>query len=83
MDRGSRHARIDARPGPLTVDLNPTAVLVIGMQNDFGTEGGMFRRAGVYISTIQATGGLTAHVLLEAHIPALSVNHLKRGHRAT
>ena len=83
MDRGSSHAYVDARPGPLTVDLNPTAVLAIGMQNDFGTEGGMFRRAGICISTIQATGRLTAHVPLAAHDAALPVNSLKMRRRAT
>jgi ureidoacrylate peracid hydrolase len=57
---------IDARPHPLTIDLAKTAVIVVDMQNDFGSEGGMFHRAGIDISHIQATVAPTARVLKAA-----------------
>ena len=50
----TRETEIDARPEPITIDLNKTAVLVIDMQNDFGADGGMFERAGIDISGIRA-----------------------------
>lgn len=43
-----------ARPEPLDLDLALTAVIVVDMPNDFGTEGGMFDRAGIDISPIKA-----------------------------
>src|SRR4029453_7292683 len=41
-----------------------TAVLVVDMQNDFGTKGGMFDRAGIDLSMIQRAVGPTAKVLI-------------------
>ncbi len=35
MTAPSRIVSIEARPAPLTIDLARSAVLVIGMQNDF------------------------------------------------
>ena len=43
----ARMVSIDARPGPLTMDLARVAVLVIDMQNDFAIQGGIFGRAGI------------------------------------
>ena len=36
---------LDARPGPISIEPERTALLVIDMQNDFGTKGGIFDRA--------------------------------------
>ena len=38
---------IDARPEPLGIDKSRAAILVIDMQNDFGSKGRMFGRAGM------------------------------------
>lgn len=57
---------VNARPEPLSIDVASTAVLVIDMQNDFGSVGGMFERAGIDISGIQATIGPTSRVLAAA-----------------
>jgi ureidoacrylate peracid hydrolase len=43
-----------------------TAVIVVDMQNDFGSKGGMFDRAGIDISGIQEAVGPTAKVLAAA-----------------
>ena len=45
--------RIQARPEPVDLDPARTAVLVIDMQNAFGSPGGMFDRVGVPIGSIQ------------------------------
>jgi nicotinamidase-related amidase len=44
---------IKARPEPISVQLSRTAVLVVDMQNDFGSKGGMFDRAGIDVSIIR------------------------------
>jgi hypothetical protein len=44
---------IEARPQAVSIDTATTAVIVVDMQNDFGTKGGMFDRAGIDISGIQ------------------------------
>lgn len=51
----ARQISVEARPGPLVIDPRQTAVLVVDAQNDFAAEGGMFHRAGIDISPIQAT----------------------------
>ena len=53
MTPPARVISVEARPGPMTIDLTHSAVLVIDMQNDFGAQGGMFERAGIDISVIQ------------------------------
>ena len=47
--RGSQRVTIEARPGPLTIAPQKTAVIVVDMQNDFGAENGMFARAGMTV----------------------------------
>jgi hypothetical protein len=47
MDMKARMAPIEARPDALTIDVSRTAVIVVDMQNDFGSKGGMFDRAGL------------------------------------
>jgi ureidoacrylate peracid hydrolase len=47
--------RIEAKPEPINIEPYKTAVIVVDMQNDFGSKCGMFDRAGLDISMIQAT----------------------------
>ena len=47
------------------------------MQNDFGSEGGMFQRAGINISMIQAAVAPTAKVLAAARKEGIKVIYLK------
>ena len=54
---------LEALPGVITIDAAKTAVIVVDMQNDFGTEGGMFHRAGIDITMIQRAVGPAAKVL--------------------
>jgi ureidoacrylate peracid hydrolase len=72
---------LDARPGPINIDAEKTAVLVIDMQNDFGTKGGIFDRAGIDISQIQKAVAPTARVLAAARKAGMKVIYLKMGFR--
>ncbi|MDQ4100224.1 MAG: cysteine hydrolase [Chloroflexota bacterium] len=72
-------ATVDARPNPLTIDPRATAIIVVDMQNDFGAEGGMFVRAGIDISGIQAAVEPTARTLDVARSAGMPVIYLKMG----
>ncbi|MER8480650.1 cysteine hydrolase [Mesorhizobium sp. M1163] len=71
---------IDARPQPVSIDPAKTAVLVVDMQNDFGSKGGMFDRAGIDISGIQRAVRPTASVIAAARKSRLPVIYLKMGY---
>ena len=53
-----------------------TAVVVVDMQNDFGSKGGLFDRAGLDISMIQKAVGPTARVLASARDAGIKVIYL-------
>jgi ureidoacrylate peracid hydrolase len=72
---------LDARPEPITLDPEKTALLVVDMQNDFGTKGGMFDRAGIDISQIQRAVAPTARVIAAARKAGIQVIYLKMGFR--
>ena len=73
----TRILTIDAKPEPIAIDAAKTAVIVVDMQNDFGSEGGMFQRAGIDISMIQAAVAPTAKVLTSARKEGIKVIYLK------
>ena len=68
-----RTVTIEARPQAVSIDTATTAVVVVDMQNDFGTKGGMFDRAGIDISGIQKAVGPTANVLELAEVSHFGV----------
>jgi hypothetical protein len=73
QSRAGRRVTIDARPAAITLDTSTTAVIVVDMQNDFGSKGGMFERAGIDISGIQKAVAPTARVLDAARKAGLKV----------
>lgn len=77
----ARIVSVIAKPDPLTFDLSRTAVLVIDMQNDFGSRGGMFDRAGINITIIRQTIAPTARVLTAARRCGVPVIYLTMQHR--
>lgn len=77
-----RVATIQARPHAVSFDLSRTAVIVVDMQNDFGAENGMFHRAGIDISMIQAAVTPTARVLTAARLSRMPIIYLKMGFQA-
>jgi ureidoacrylate peracid hydrolase len=70
---------IEARPQPIELDPTKTAVIVVDMQNDFGSEGGMFERAGIDISGIREVVPAIARVLDAARTAGMPVVYLKMG----
>ena len=72
---------LNAKPQPIHVDPAKTAVIVVDMQNDFGSKGGMFDRAGIDISGIQRAVAPTARVLDAARKAGIHVVYLKMAYR--
>lgn len=70
-----------ARPAPFPLDPARAAIIVVDMQNDFGSVGGMFDRAGIDISGIGATVAPTARVLAAARQAGMAVVYLQMQHR--
>jgi hypothetical protein len=75
-----RMFKLDAKPTSLTVDTAKTAIIVVDMQNDFATKGGMFARAGIDISMIQRAVAPTARVLAAGRKASIKVVYLKTAH---
>ena len=72
---------VDARPEPFGFDASSTAVVVVDMQNDFGHSDGMFGRAGIDLSGIQATIAPTADALAAARAAGIRIVYLKMAFR--
>ncbi len=75
--RQGQRFTIQARPEPITIDPATTAVIVVDMQNDFGSKGGMFERAGIDISGIQRAVAPTKATLEAARKARIHVVYLK------
>ena len=71
--------QIQSRPEPVEIDPARTALLVIDMQNAFGSPGGMFDKAGVPISTIEAAVAPTRAAVEAARRAGLKIVYLKMG----
>jgi ureidoacrylate peracid hydrolase len=71
---------LDARPRAVTLDPERTAVLVVDFQHDFASSGGMFARAGIDVSGIQAAATATRPVLAAAREAAIPIVYLKMEH---
>jgi ureidoacrylate peracid hydrolase len=72
---------LDTNSGAIPFDPSSTAVIVVDMQNDFGSEGGMFHRAGLDISGIRSCIAPTARVLALARGAGVKIVYLKMGFR--
>jgi ureidoacrylate peracid hydrolase len=81
QSRPGRRVTIEAKPQPLEINTAKTAVIVVDMQNDFGTKGGMFERAGIDISGIQKAVPPTARVLEAARTSGIKVVYLKMAYQ--
>jgi ureidoacrylate peracid hydrolase len=81
MVGGARTLEIPARPSPLRLRTDRTAVVVVDMQNDFASPGGMFQRAGIDVRGIQAIVAPIARLLDAARAAGLLVVYLKMGFR--
>src|SRR5438445_7784636 len=77
-----RIVALDAQPQSIDVDLTKTAVIVVDMENDFVSKGGLFDRAGVDISGAQKAVASTAKVLAATRAAELRIIYLKMGYQA-
>src|SRR5438045_9343553 len=64
---------VDAKPEPIAINPKNTAVIVVDMENDFVSKGGMFDRAGADISGAQKAIAPTAQVLTAARAAAVMI----------
>ena len=71
--------KLEAKPQPIDLDLSRTAVIVVDMQNDFVSKGGMFDHKGLEISMNQAAVAPTAKVLSAAREAGIRIIYLKMG----
>src|SRR6516164_9560570 len=72
---------VEARPEALAINPAQSAIIVVDMQNDFGSEGGMFALAGIDISGIRNAIAPTARVLAAAREAGMTIVYLKMGFR--
>jgi ureidoacrylate peracid hydrolase len=72
---------VDAKPEPVAIIPKNTAVIVVDMENDFATKGGMFDRAGVDISGAQKVIAPTAKVLAAARAMGMKIIYLRMAYR--
>ena len=73
---------LQAKPQAIEIDPTRTALIVVDMQNDFGSKGGMFDRAGIDISDIQAAIAPTGRAIEAARKSGIPVIYLKMGFQA-
>jgi ureidoacrylate peracid hydrolase len=83
---GSSHATtrtftLPAKPAPINIETAKTAIIVVDMQNDFGTKGGMLDRAGLDISMIQRAVPPTARVIAAGRKAGIKIVYLKMAFR--
>lgn len=72
---------LKAQPADIAFDSKTSAVLVVDMQNDFGSSGGMFDRAGIPIAGIRAVVPNIATALEAARAAGLRIVYIKMGFR--
>lgn len=73
---------LNASPAPVSVDPARTALIVIDMQNAFGSAGGMFDKAGIDITGIQNAVGPTGAAIQAARRAGIKVVWMKMGFEA-
>jgi nicotinamidase-related amidase len=72
---------IEAEPGPIAVDLDATALIIIDMQRDFLEPGGFGETLGNDVSRLMAAVGPCRAVLEAARRRGMLVIHTREGHR--
>ncbi|MDP9066655.1 MAG: cysteine hydrolase [Pseudomonadota bacterium] len=72
---------MDAKPEGISMRGFDTAVVVVDMQNDFGSKGGMFDLAGIDITGIQRVVAPTRQVLAAARKAGIKIIYLKMAFR--
>ena len=73
--------RIIAEPGPVTINIDRTALLIIDMQRDFLEPGGFGEALGNDVGLLSAAVKPLQAVLASARAAGLLVIHTREGHR--
>jgi ureidoacrylate peracid hydrolase len=81
QNTNSRMVKIDAKPEAIAIDISKTAVIVVDMQNDFGSKGGMLDLAGIDISGIRKAIVPIANALTSARHAGIKIVYLKMAFR--
>lgn len=81
MTTSPQTVQVAATPSQFSFEPPKTAIVVVDMQNDFASPGGMFDRAGIDITCIQAIVPNVRAVLDAARSARISVVYLKMGFR--
>ena len=74
-----RLVQIDAKADAIEIDISKTAVIVIDMQNDFASPGGMLDRVGIPIAMIQQVVPPIARVLTAARKADIPIIYTQNG----
>ena len=64
---------LEAKPHPITLETKKAALIVVDMQNDFGSKGGLFDHGGVDISCIQKVVPAIARAIAVAREAGMKV----------
>jgi len=81
QSRTGRRISLEAKPQSIAFDTATAAVIVVDMQNDFGSKGGMMDRMGIDIAGIQKAVAPTAAVLEAARAAGIRIVYLKMAFR--
>ena len=79
MAGAERIVSVETSSGPAELDLARTAVIVVDMQNDFGSPNGMFELSGIDTTQIRAVVPTIAGVLAAARQAGIKIIYLKMG----
>ncbi len=74
--------KLQARPEPVEVDLEKSAVVVVDMQNAFASKNGMLDIAGADLSGAQSVVNVIRQVLTAARHAGIPVVYLQMGYKA-
>ena len=77
----STSVRLAATPAPVAISPESTVFLVVDMQNDFVSEGGLLHRLGVDVSSVQRVVAPIARSLVTARAAGIPIVYLKMGFR--
>ena len=73
--------RMEATPAPVEINSESTVFLVVDMQNDFVSAGGLLHRHGVDVSIVQRAVAPIGRALMTARAAGIPVVYLKMGYR--
>jgi ureidoacrylate peracid hydrolase len=79
--RSERLVNLSAKPEPVKIDLNRTAVIIVDMQNDFCSKGGLLDVLGMDVSIIRSIVPQIRAVLAAARKVELKIIYLKMAYK--